>query len=120
MNCTVIDFEKNSMTFKIDGCTKEELENKMLLFFASENLSLKKEEGTEKIFQRGNKILRILLGVFVKYFKVKATINAQENAFTVTLKRDMNLALSGGLAGINSSHKEFERITDSFKANFNS
>lgn len=118
MQATLVDFGNDSVVFNITGTTREELENKLNLFFTSEGLPLKKDNGDEKAYQKGNKVLRVLLGVFVKYFKIAVTVKNQGDLFSVRLLRDMNLAMSGGLIGINKSRKEFARITDAFKAYF--
>ena len=118
MQTTLVDFGNDSVVYNITGTTREELENKLNLFFASENLPLKSDKGDEKIYQKGNKTLRVLLGVFVKYFKLAVSIKQQDNVFSVRILRDMNLVLSGGLIGINKSRKEFARLSESFKAYF--
>jgi hypothetical protein len=119
MQATVVDFGNDSVVFNITGATKAELENKLNLFFAAENLPLKTENGEERVYQRGNKTLRVLLGVFVKYFKVLVTVRQQNDLFSVRLVRDMNLILSGGAIGIVKSRKEFTRITEAFKVFMN-
>ena len=118
MQATLVDFSNDTVVYNITGGTRAELENKLNLFFASENLPLKKDSGDEKIYQRGNKVLRVLLGVFVKYFKLVVTVKQQDDLFSVKIFRDMNLAMSGGLIGINKSRKELSRISDAFKAYF--
>jgi len=119
MQATVADFDKDSVLYNITGCTKEELENKLNLFFTSEKLVLKTDTPEEKIFQKGNKAMRILFGVFVKYFKLSVSIRKQNDLFSVRLFRDMNFVMSGGLVGLKASRKEFERITEAFKTYFN-
>ena len=119
MNCKVVDFGKDTVVYAISGTSKAELDNKLNLFFASENLSLKTDTGEERVFQKGNKIMRILLGVFVKYFKIVATVKQEGELFSVRLHRDMGLILSGGLVGMRASRKEFERINEAFKVYFN-
>ncbi len=118
MQTTLVDFGNDSVVYNITGTTREELENKLNLFFASESLPLKSDKGDEKIYQKGNKTLRVLLGVFVKYFKLAVSIKQQDEVFSVRILRDMNLVLSGGLIGINKSRKEFARLSESFKAYF--
>ena len=118
MQATLVDFGNDSVVYNFTGGTREELENKLNLFFASENLPLKSEKEDEKIYLRGNKILRILFGVFVKYFRIAVTIKQQDQLFSVRILRDMNLVMSGGLVGINKSRKEFARISEAFKAYF--
>jgi hypothetical protein len=119
MNCKVVDFEKNAVVYNITGTSKAELDNKLNLFFTSENLPLRKDTGEERVYQKGNKVMRILFGVFVKYFKLEVTIKQQDELFSVRLHRDMGLILSGGLMGIKASRKEFERINEAFKIYFN-
>src|SRR5688572_13126403 len=119
MQATVVDFGNDSVVFNITGTTKAELDNKLNLFFAAEKLPFKSENGDERVYQRGNKAMRILFGVFVKYFRVVATVRQQNELFSVRLLRDMNLVLSGGLIGIAKSRKEFSRISDAFKAFMN-
>jgi hypothetical protein len=118
MECKVVDFSKDTVVFNITGCTQAELENKLNLFFASERFTRKSDTPTEKVLQRGNKVLRVLFGVFVKYFRLVVSIKSDGQLFSVRLHRDMNLALSGGMVGINSSRKEFNRLTEAFKAHF--
>ena len=119
MQTTLVDFGNDSVVYNITGTTREELENKLNLFFASESLPLKSDKGDEKIYQKGNKTLRVLLGVFVKYFKLVVSIKQQDEVFSVRILRDMNLVLSGGLIGINKSRKEFARLSEAFKVYFN-
>ncbi len=119
MNCKVADFEKDAVVYNITGTSKAELDNKLNLFFTSENLPLRKDTGEERVYQKGSKVMRILFGVFVKYFKLEVTIKQQDELFSVRLHRDMGLILSGGLMGIKASRKEFERINEAFKIYFN-
>lgn len=118
MQTTLVDFGNDSVVYNISGITREELENKLNLFFASEHLPLKSDKPEEKVYQKGNKVLRGLLGVFVKYFKVVVSVRQQDDFFSVRLLRDMNLYMSGGLIGISKSRKEFARISEAFKAYF--
>lgn len=118
MQATLVDFSNDTVVFNFTNTTLEELENKLNLFFASENLPLKSDKGDEKVYQKGNKVLRMIFGVFVKYFKLVVTIRQQDGLFSVKIFRDMNLMLSGGLIGINKSRAEFSRISDAFKSNF--
>lgn len=118
MSCSVSDFGKDYIVYVIKGITKEELESKLNLFFNSESLVLKSEMADEKIFQKGNKWLRIFFGVFVKYFKITVSVARKDNLFSVRLHRSMNFAMSGGLMGLKASRKEFERINEAFKIYF--
>ena len=118
MDCKVVDFSKDSVVYNITGCTKEELDNKLDLFFSSERFSRKSDTPTDKIFQRGNKVLRVLFGVFVKYFRIVVSVKSDGQLFSVRVLRDMNLVLSGGMVGIAASRKEFNRLMEAFKVYF--
>ncbi|MBK8140207.1 MAG: hypothetical protein IPK57_03785 [Chitinophagaceae bacterium] len=118
MQITLVDFANDLVVYNITGISREELENKLNLFFAAENLPLKSDKPDEKVYQKGSKIMRIIFGVFVKYFKVVVSIKQQDELFSVKIVRDMNILLSGGLIGINKSRKEFTRITEAFKVHF--
>ncbi len=119
MKASLVDFSNDAVVYNITGTTRQELENKLNLFFVSEKLHLKSEKTDEKIYQRGNKVWRVLLGVFVKYFKLVVTIKQQDELFSIRLYRDMNLIMSGGLIGIKKSRAEFNRINEAFKVYFN-
>jgi hypothetical protein len=120
MQATLVDFGKDSVVYNITGTDKAGLENKLNLFFSSQELPLKKDNGDEKTYQKGSKLMRILFGVFVKYFKVVATVKQQGDLFSVRLVRDMGLAASGGLVGIKKSRDRFNELSEAFKAHFNS
>lgn len=45
MQVTVVDFAKDRVIYNMTGCTKEELDNKLNLFFTSEGYTLKSTEG---------------------------------------------------------------------------
>ena len=119
MNCTVIDFAKNKTVFNISNCTREELENKLNLFFTSEGYTLLREKGEEKIYKKGNKMLRYILGAFVKYHQQLIQITPQNGTYNVTLQRDSS-GFSGGAIGMNQVRKEFARLTEGFKSYFES
>ena len=119
MKCTVVDFSKDSTVYNVTGATRAELDNRLNLFFLSQKLTLANEKPDEKVYQRGSKVLRILLGVFVKYFKIVVTIRGNDDLFSVRLHRDMNFYMSGGAIGLVKARKEFERINEEFKSYFN-
>lgn len=117
MNCTVVDFAKDRTVFNITDCTKEELDNKLNLFFTSEGYTFLSDKGDERKYKKGNKILRYLFGAFVKYHQVAMTVKSENNLFSVLLKKDSS-GFSGGLIGMNQVKKEFARLTEAFKVYF--
>ena len=119
MQLTVADFAKDRVIYNITGCTREELENKINLYFSSVGYRVKKAEGEVITYEKGNRVLRILFGAFVKYHKQSVTVKQEGDLFSVMLHRDSS-GMSGGLIGMNQVRKEFERLTDGFKSYFGS
>jgi hypothetical protein len=117
MNCTVVDFAKDRTVYNITGTTKEELDNKLNLFFTSEGYTYKGEKDNGKIYTKGNKVLRIILGAFWKYFRVYVSVKNENNLFSVLVQKDAS-GLMGGAIGMAQVRKEFARMTEAFKAYF--
>jgi len=93
MQVTVVDFAKDRIVYNMTGCTKEELDNKLNLFFTSQGYKVKKAEGESTTFEKGNRILRLLLGAFVKYHKQTVTIKNEGELFSVMLHRALEILL---------------------------
>lgn len=117
MQITVVDFAKDRVIYNITGCTKAELENKLNLFFSSEGYTMKSNVGETYTYTKGNRVLRILLGAFVKYHKQSVIIKTEGGLFSVMLHRD-STGMSGGLIGMNQVKKEFARLSEAFKIYF--
>ena len=117
MQATVVDFAKDRVVYNITGTTKEELENKLNLFFTSEGYKLKSAEGEMHTYTKGNRVMRILFGAFVKYHKQSVIIKNEGELFSVMLHKD-STGMSGGLIGMNQVKKEFARLSDAFKLYF--
>ncbi|MBL7741494.1 MAG: hypothetical protein JNK14_19900 [Chitinophagaceae bacterium] len=118
MNCTVVDFAKDRTVFNITGCTKEELDNKLNLFFTSEGYSFLADKNGERKYKKGNKVLRYLLGALVKYHQVAITVKNENDLYSVLLRKDSS-GFSGGVIGMQQVKKEFTRLTESFKVYLN-
>jgi len=117
MNCTVVDFAKDNTVFNITGCTREELDNKLNLFFTSEGYQVLSDKPEGKKYKKGNKVLRYILGAFVKYHQVFVAIKNEQDLFSVKLQKDSS-GFSGGVIGMNQVKKEFARLTEAFKVFF--
>lgn len=117
MNCTVVDFAKDRTVFNITGTTREELDNKLNLFFSSEGYTFKGEKDNGKIYTKGNKVLRAILGAFWKYFKVFVLVKNEKDLFSVLIQKDAS-GFMGGAIGMAQVRKEFARITEAFKIYF--
>jgi hypothetical protein len=117
MHCTVVDFASDRTVYNITGCTKEELDNKLNLFFSSEGYKIKSDSPEYKVYKKGNRTLRILFGAFAKFYQTAVAIKSQNDFFSVQVSRD-STGFSGGLIGMKQVRKEFERQTEAFKTFF--
>jgi hypothetical protein len=118
MQLTVVDFAKDQVLYNVTGTTKEELDNKINLFFTSNGYKLKSANGESREYTKGNRVLRILFGAFCKYFKMLVAVKQDRDLFSVKLYKE-STGMSGGLIGMNQVKKEFARISEGFKAYFN-
>ncbi len=117
MNATLVDFAKDRFVYNFTNCTKEELDNKLNLFFTSQGYRYKGEKDNGKIYTKGNKVLRAILGAFWKYFKMFVSVKSENSLFSVMVQKDAS-GLMGGAIGIHQVKKEFERLTEAFKVYF--
>ncbi len=117
MHATVVDFAADRVFYNITGCTQEELDNKLNLFFSSRGYRLKSAVGEIRTYEKGNRVLRILFGAFAKYHKQSVAVKNQGELFSLLLQRD-STGMSGGLIGMNQVKKEFAGLTEAFKAYF--
>lgn len=119
MNCSVTDFSSDSRTYRISGISETDLNNSLELFLTARNLRYKNDKAGVRYYTRGNLTMRILLGIFSKYFRLGVVRNkVDDQTFELQLKRAMNFFVSGGLIGVKSSRKEFDQLTEDFKNHF--
>ncbi len=117
MRITLVDTASDRQIYNITGCTREELDNKLNLFFIADGYKLKSSEGEIRTYEKGNRVMRLLFGAMSKYHKQSVTIKTQNDTFSVLLLRD-STGMSGGLIGMNQVKKEFARLTAAFTAYF--
>ncbi|HMR91372.1 MAG TPA: hypothetical protein PKC69_03615 [Chitinophagaceae bacterium] len=117
MQFQVVDFAKDRVVYNFTDCTREELENKLHLFFTAEGYKYKGDKDGGKIYTKGNKALRAILGAFWKYFKLFVVVKNENNLFSVLVQKDAS-GLMGGAVGMHQVKKEFTRITEAFKTYF--
>ncbi len=113
MQIKLTDSAPDRNIYNISGCTKDGLDNKLNLFFSSEGYKLKVNDPETKTYEKGNRILRLLFGAFVKYHKQSVIIKPNGHDFQVMLLKD-STGMSGGLIGMNKAKKEFARLSQGF------
>lgn len=117
MNFVVAETAKDHVFYSFSNCTREELDNRLNLFFTAEGYNYKEETENGKIYAKGNQALRVILGAFWKYFKILLLVSPQGDTFSVLVRRDAS-GFMGGAIGVSQVHKEFARINEAFKVYF--
>lgn len=117
MHLEVVDFAKDRVVYNATNCTREEIDNRLNLFFTSEGYRLKSAKDDTRVYEKGNRVARLILGAFVKYHKQSVAIKQEGDLFSIMLHRD-STGMSGGLIGMNQVKKEFTRLTEAFRAYF--
>ncbi len=117
MQATLVDFAKDQVVYNFTGCTKEELDNKLNLFFTSEGYKFKGEKDGGRIYTKGNQTLRVILGAFWKFFRMHVSVKQENDLFSVRVQKDAS-GLMGGAVGMHQVKKEFTRLSEAFKVYF--
>lgn len=117
MNFVVVETANNHVFYSFSNCSREELDNRLNLFFTAEGYKYKRESENGKIYVKGNQVLRVILGAFWKYFKILLLVRPQGDTFSVLVKRDAS-GFMGGVFGVMQVQKEFSKINEAFKTYF--
>lgn len=117
MNFTEVESATDHTFYSFSNCTREELDNRLNLFFTAEGYTYKGETANGKVYTKGNQALRVVLGAFWKYFKILLLVSPQADGFSVLVKRDAS-GFMGGIIGVTQVRKEFRRIHEAFKVYF--
>ena len=84
------------------GITKRELDDR-----AAQLLSM--------IYEKGNRVARLLLGALVKYFKVSVTTSVSPSDEVICEVRTESSGMSGGLIGMNQVKTEMGNLNAAFR-----
>ena len=96
------------------GISKDDLDKKIDKLFLSSGYTLKEGQPGDATYVKGDRILRILFGAFVQYFKfnVVTTQYADEVKLEVTKSTS---GMSGGVIGVNQVKKELRQLEQLFQ-----
>jgi hypothetical protein len=65
--------------------------------------------GTNAVYEKGNRTMRILFGAFVKYYKFMVQMQEANSAIELRITKHSS-GISGGLIGISQVKKELARL----------
>lgn len=110
-----IEVNKTGFNYLYTDISKNDLEKKFRTLFTSNGYSCLSNTGSDSMYEKGSRVMRILLGAFIKYFKFRVIITStSENEHTVKLIKETS-GMSGGVIGINQVKKELDRLSRLFQ-----
>lgn len=106
---------KSEAIYKFSNLTIDELATKVQTFLLNKGYKL--EEGTtlEGKYGKGNRILRILFGAFVKRFAWQVTVEPEGKMSKLTFFKGTK-GYAGGAIGVSQVNNEYKSITASLTA----
>lgn len=95
--------------------SKEALDQKIDQLLVSSGYKVAGGQNGQAIYEKGNRVLRILFGAFVKYSKISVqTIVTAPNEIKCEL-RSQSSGMSGGLIGMNQVKNEIRSLFTTFQ-----
>lgn len=92
------------------GIQPMELAEKLDAMFKKDGYVLVEGQANNATYEKGNRVMRILFGAFVKYFKFNRTITLNpDQTITVNFSKQTS-GMSGGLVGMNQVKNELIRM----------
>lgn len=102
--------DKSAFDALYTGATQEEIGQQIESLFAREGYSIKSGEIGNRTYVKGNRVLRLLLGAFYKYFEFHVGIrNADENNVVASITKTTS-GMSGGVIGMSQVKTELIRL----------
>ena len=116
-----VKIEKDKAIYVFKSTIKEGLAVKVNEYLKKQGYKLESGTNLDGVYGKGNKVMRILFGAFVKRFEWHVEISELNGStgliFTKTAK-----GYIGGVIGVQQVKKEYQRITgilEAFHANYN-
>lgn len=91
-------------------CTSQNIANAIDDSFIADGYSVKTGDLGNRTYVKGNRVARLLLGAFYKYFEFHVGITDLDNSQVQATVRKTSSGMSGGLIGVNQVKKELARI----------
>ena len=95
--------------------SKESLDQKIDQLFISQGYKLAGGLNGQRIYEKGNRVLRLLLGAMIKYYKVGVQTTATAPNEVTCEIRSQSSGMSGGLIGMNQVKNEMRSLFTIFQ-----
>lgn len=110
-----VKIEKNKAIYVFKSTNKEDLGQKVNEYLKKQGYTLESGTNINATYGKGSKILRVLLGAFVKRFEWHIEISEINNSTGLTFTKKAK-GYAGGLIGMNQVKNEYNRLTGTLKA----
>lgn len=107
-------FSKNEFIHTYSGINEDDLSSKAMDLLISLGYKVKEENLGLITYEKGNRVLRIILGAFYKYFKFEVSAEEVKECTRLTIRTETS-GMSGGLIGMNQVKKEVIRLGNLFQ-----
>ena len=98
------------------GMTKRELDDRAAQLLSAWGYKPVADKGSGgMVYEKGNRVARLLLGALVKYFKVSVTTSVSPSDEVICEVRTESSGMSGGLIGMNQVKTEMGNLNAAFR-----
>jgi hypothetical protein len=98
------------------GISAEDLAMKVSQKLTATGYSIKEGKPGDAVYEKGNRVMRILFGAFVKYFKFGVRVEDAGNGSLKVRVHKLTSGMSGGLIGVGQVKNELKRIAADLSA----
>lgn len=91
--------------------SEDSLENQVHELMLSKGYKLKEGEEGNGVYTKGNRIARLLLGAFYKYFKWQIHTRSKGEFTSLEFTKESS-GMSGGMIGVNQVKKELQNMSN--------
>ena len=100
---------KERAIFSFNDTTEENIASKINALFLKDGYTLEEGSQLKGKYGKGSKIMRILLGAFVKRFAWEVSVTSEGGVIKATLYKETK-GYAGGAIGVNQVKNEFKRL----------
>ena len=98
------------------GMTKSELDDRAARLLSAWGYKRVADKGSGgMVYEKGNRVARLLLGALVRYFKVSVTTSVSPSDEVICEVRTESSGMSGGLIGMNQVKTEMGNLNAAFR-----
>jgi hypothetical protein len=106
-----VDLSKHEARWTLSGKTAEGVAGNLSTEMLAQGYKLEVGTADNGVYGKGNKVMRILFGAFVKRFAFRVHVTNEGNATQLVFVKD-GKGYAGGVIGVNQVKKEFSRLVE--------